>query len=370
MREIVRQKLDAVFSLYTEERMRASKARWQAVWKGQRPDGRYPFSFGFPVFNPYNINHPAQERLMAYLDAFALLGRADDDLLPVLFPGLNHATLPSMFGAKEIRCGLETTSEQLVFVPEDIDALPAPAILPGSPAQGWLDVERYFREETEGLLSINICDMQGPVDAAAQLFSYDGLFLLALEEPQRYGALMDKMTDAFLMLYERQKTVVGAELFSGTHLFAWDWYPPENGAALSMDSLVMMSPSFYEGLVKPYIECIAERFGGVTVHSCGDFRHLVPNLCATRGLKAINASQLTARQLYEAGLDKGTALVAMIGCDDLEENMQVIREHGLNACLTVMGVWPGEDVLAAGITAEDWDAFHQKQRRVHAIMRQ
>lgn len=59
------------------------------------------------------------------------------------------------------------------------------------------------------------------------------------------------------------------DLLVKTHLHTWDWVPDDVGVTCSVDSLVMVSPDFYENFYKPYIVRIGETFGGVTVHSCG-----------------------------------------------------------------------------------------------------
>src|SRR5450756_1105974 len=69
MKDWVKRSLDEIDSLFPIDRINRSKERWTRVWTGERPLDRYPFHTGFPLFNPYNINHPAEERLRAYLDA-------------------------------------------------------------------------------------------------------------------------------------------------------------------------------------------------------------------------------------------------------------------------------------------------------------
>ena len=41
--------------------------------------------------------------------------------------------------------------------------------------------------------------MQGPVDVCGQLWGYDNLFVCAYEQPEQYGKLMSKVSDAFIM---------------------------------------------------------------------------------------------------------------------------------------------------------------------------
>lgn len=366
MRDEIKRKLNIVQELYPAERLNASKRRWRNMWNRELPEDRYPFTYGWPMFNVYNVNHPPKERLNAYLDGLAVTGKFQDDLIPGLFPGLNHATIPSMFGAEEIRIGMETACKKLIVTAEDIDRLEEPRIVPGSPAQYWLDMEQYVMEETEGSLDVHVCDMQGPFDMCAQLWSYDELILCAFEDPERYDRLMSLATEAFIMLWEAQENILG-ECFTGTHLFGHDWIPPQTGATLSADGLVMCSPSFYLEFVGPYIERIARRLGGAVVHSCGDFRHVMKALCQTEGLRGVNASQLTVEQMTDAGLSDKT-VVAFTSIDELEHTMSVVRTNQLGFVPTIGDFYP---LNAQGIPAEmnaDDANLQKKHERVLSVM--
>ncbi|MCF7816372.1 MAG: uroporphyrinogen decarboxylase family protein [Kiritimatiellales bacterium] len=334
MTEATGRKLDKLDELYPQERLDASKARWEAMWNGSRNIDRYPFTFNWPHFNPYNISHPPKERIQAYLDGLLFTGQFHDDLIPSIFPGLNHATIPSMLGAVEVRLGMETGCEKLICQPQDIDRLPEPSIQAGSPAAYWVEAAGQFLEETQGRIGVHVCDMQGPFDVGAQLWSYDELIVCAYEDPDRYHRLLSLCTEAFILLWQAQKKVLG-DVFVGTHFFAHDWFPASAGSTLSADGLVMCSPSFYQDFLAPYITQVADALGGTVVHSCGNFRPVLKDLCATPGVKGINASQLTIRELVDAGLDPTKTVIAYTTTQELKETMRTVRQHDLGVCLTI-----------------------------------
>ena len=372
MKDWVKRSLDEIDSLFPVDRIKRSKERWTRVWNGERPLDRYPFHTGFPLFNPYNINHPAAERLRAYLDACIFMGRMRDDFIPTIFPGCKQSTIPNMFGAGEIIVGIESSCERIISRAEDIDRLPEPSMAPGTVAYEWLSMQEYLLEETEGRIPIHICDMQGPIDVCGQLWGYDNLFVCAYEEPEYFHKLLSKVTDAFILFWKKQQAILG-DTFVGTHLFAWDWVPLDNGAALSADSLVMVSPDYYDQFFKPYIERIGKTFGGLAVHSCGDFRAVIPNLCNTPHVKAVNASQLSVEQLINAGIDKEKVIIAFlnVGNHELEKNMALIRDHAINASISILDIWPsGEEKSEnpASWMAKDWREIREKEEKVLEIM--
>lgn len=369
MKDQTRRKLDQLDVVYPPERLIQSRARWQAIWQGTRPKDRYPFTFGWPHFNSYNIAHPPEERVQVYLDGLLLNGQFDDDLIPSIFPGLNHASIPSMFGADEIRLGIETTSEKLIHSAEDIDRLPEPSIRAGSAAEYWVRAAETILAETEGRIGIHVCDMQGPFDVCAQLWSYDELILCAYEDPARYHRFLSLATEAFIMLWRAQQAVLG-EVFVGTHLFSHDWVPANVGATLSADGLVMCSPDFYREFMAPYITRVAEVFGGVTVHSCGNFLPVLRPLCATPGVKGINASQLTISQLVEGGLDPRRTIIACTNEKELPEIMREVRAHDIHPCLTINGFYPFQQngTLQTHLSAIERAELHARVKSVHNSM--
>jgi len=373
MIEQTHRKLDQLDELYPKTRLEKSKARWRAMWNGGVLPDRYPFTYGWPFFGPYDVSHPPRERVQAYLDGLLFTGQFGDDLIPSIFPGLNHASIPSMLGAAEVRLGLETGCQKLIHKPEDIDRLPVPSLRPGSAAAYWIEAAEVMLAETDGRIGIHVCDMQGPFDVCAQLWRYDELILCAYEDPERYHRLLSLATEAFIMLWQAQKAVLG-ETFIGTHLFAHDWVPDDCGCSLSADGLVMCSPAFYEEFVAPYISRVAEALGGVTVHSCGNFLPVLRPLCATAGVRGVNASQLTIRQLAEGGLDPARTITALTNERDLPEVMRVVREFGLRPVLTIGGFYPfcivhlENGTPRTELSAAEWGALKKREAEILRLM--
>lgn len=156
-------------------------------------------------------------------------------------------------------------------------------------------------------------------------------------------------------------------MFVGTHLWSWNWVPPEAGASLSADSLVMISPTFYEEFYQPYLQQIGERFGGLSVHSCGNFSAVIPALCATPTVRAINAGQMTVTELLDAGVHEPTLLIAITTTDALTETLATLNARKVRAALTVWGLWPSVDGAIkppADWTTEDRATMRQIDEQV------
>lgn len=242
--------------------------------------------------------------------------------------------IPGMFGAQEIVLGNDYTCERLMSTVEDGVQLQPSRIQPGSVADQWLKLQRFYLEETEGNIPVHVCDMQGPLDAAGQIWGYENLLAAPYEE-EIYDRIMSLVTEAFITLWKEQQKNAG-DLLIPTHMFGWDWVPEGNGVSVSTDSLAMISPQFYKDYYRPYLERISCELGPMTIHSCGQFGHQIRELYQTTGLAAINAGQMTIAQLLDAGIDSQKIII----WDIAPEIICLIHSHQLKTAITFRGIWP------------------------------
>jgi hypothetical protein len=363
MNDLVKTKLEQIETLYPKERLARSKERWTRLWRGEPPLDRYPFHYRPFGLDYYTAGKTPEVWLHAHLDEIIARGFGNDDFIPAFFPGCHQGTIPSMFGAREAVRGDDYSCDRLIESPSDIDHLPEPTMGSGTLAGFWLAMQRYVLEETEGRLPVHVTDMQGPADVCGQLMGYDRFLPLAYEDHDRYERLMTAVTDAFIAFWDAQHRLCG-DLFVGTHLWGWNWVPPDAGAALSADSLVMVSPRFYKLHYDPYIRRIGERFGGAAVHSCGDFSAVIPSLCATPTVKAINAAQMSVESLVELGVDRSTLIIAGVAREKLHDLLVLIREHGLRVDMSIDAIWKP----VAEWTCEDRELFRRNEEYVLGLV--
>ena len=338
MREIIREKLDRLDELFPPARLTKSKERWRRLWAGEEKLDRLPFMAGPIGLAIYDVS-PAPERLCLYLDRCIARGDFEDDYIPSFFPGCRQGTMPNMFGVKEIIVDEDYTCERLFDKYEKLTDLPMPRIEKGSVTDGWLEMERYVLEETGGRFPIHVTDMQGPIDVAGQLIGYEQVFIAAYEDPVLFDRLLSATTEAFIMFWRAQRDLLGSA-FVGTHLFGYNYMPDGFGVTASADSLVMFSGDFYAEHFQKYFERISAEFGGISVHSCGVFSAVIPSLMKTKGLRGINASQMTIRELAELGVDERVVIIGGDHIDTIGEMMRFVRDRGLRTDLTANGIWP------------------------------
>jgi hypothetical protein len=371
MKDEVRRKLDRIDELFPAERLDASKARIRALKQNEAPVDRYPFILDSLGFNYYDDVMPAAERLDRMLDEIIAHGMTQDDFIPQFFPGCRVATIPDMFGAKEnIQTRADGSREyavcdKLLSSTDDPRDLPEPVISPDSIASFWLDMQAYVLNETEGRLPISVIDMQGPMDVAGQLWGYDNLFLDAMDEGVKTKALLEKCTTAFIELWQRQQDLLG-DTFVGTHLWGWSWVKEgsNHGASLSMDSLAMISADFFSAHTREHLARISEAFGGLAIHSCGDFSAVVSGITGISGIDTINSSQMSLGQLVEAGVRPDMFITIARGIDDLDKEYRLIKAHQLKVEMTISGVWPESGQHPDQWSEAEWCKFRDREHRI------
>lgn len=342
MNSKIKEKLDAIDELYPEQRLKASKNRLRAIWNCEKPIDRYPFTYYPFTFHYYNDVHTKEERLDKTLNEIIDRAILDDDFIPSIFPGCRVATIPSMFGAKEIVCGGDYSSEKIYESVEDASAISVPMVYPNTVAQDWLDMERYFYEETEGRIPIHVTDMQGPGDVCGLLMGYDKLLVSAYEEIDLFDRMMSYATKAFIDYWNMQKNILG-DSFMGTHLEGWNYIPKDIGATVSIDSLALISPSFFKKYFKKYLERISDEFGGIVIHSCGDLTHILKHALSVKGCRGINAGQMTIAELVEIGLNSTMTACTFADYETVPAMFNLVREKDLYIDLNVFCLGPGDD---------------------------
>ena len=367
--ETIRQQLDQIDELFPPARLAMSRERWTRLWRGQAPLDRYPFVFAPYCFNYYAAGETPEERLRTTLDEIIVRGILHDDFIPAFFPGCRQSTIPTMFGAEEVVLDGDYSCRRVADSLADFDHLPAPSLGPDTVAGAWLAMQAYVLEATDGRLPVHVTDMQGPADVGGQLLGYDALLAGAYEDPDRYHRFMAELTDAFILFWAAQQRLCG-DRFVGTHLFGWDWAPADAGATLSADSLVMISPAFYQEFYQPYLQRIGEAFGGLAVHSCGDFSAVIPALCATPTVTAVNAGEMSIPALQAAGVDAPTLIIAQAGAETLEDIFPHIAAGRLRVSITINGIWPTTPngvKPAPAWTPADRDGLRRREERVLAL---
>ncbi len=193
-----------------------------------------------------------------------------------------------------------------------------------------LEFTEYFVEQTKGRYPIAMTDLQGPLDTAYLVWDSSAFMLAMYTNPKEVHHLMRAVTD-LIVKYVREQKARSPE-FIPCH-YPPLYLPDGRGLQISDDGLAVISAKLYEEFCLPYVNELSEEFGGISIHSCGNFVHQFDNLEKVHNLRGLNfgASETSFDAVWERFNDK-TAIIPHMGLNNASgeihfENTQEYMEH-------------------------------------------
>jgi Uroporphyrinogen decarboxylase (URO-D) len=210
------------------------------------------------------------------------------DLVPALCPTLGVIAVPSAFGSEVVWWENDFPAVRPLIGdrPQLVRSLRRPKVTDGQLGR-ILDTTRVFLERTEGRVPIRLGDIQGPIDNAALIFGHTDFLEALITAPGEVHALLDMITDLMIEFAAAQREIVraaGAEFVPSSFQ---PWLPDGEAISVANDVGVMLSPALHDEFSVPYLNRLSDTFGGVYIHSCGDWTHLFPSLENVRGLRGL-----------------------------------------------------------------------------------
>jgi len=213
----------------------------------------------------------------------------EDDWVPCLWP--HHggvAVHASAFGAATKQFQGSETIWARPLVTDDDTAKVFHISLPPTDAGELghvLKFVEYAKTRTDGHFPFRVCDMQGPLDIAGQLWSETYLLAAMYTEPRAVHYLVDLCTTLHIQFLQRLRQAAGE--LTGMHC-PHVWMPPALGVGLSEDLAPLLSPAAYAEFSLPYVNRISEAVGGIHVHCCGRCEHQFENFKRIRNLHGLD----------------------------------------------------------------------------------
>jgi uroporphyrinogen-III decarboxylase len=283
--------------LFSKERLERSRKRLEAIWRLSQPEDRIPFVFKNPPHEPkiredffMEAGYDEETSLKYQIDVIKSRSFIDDDYIPSLFPGLRQGAIPTAFGCEEVLEGDHFWCKPLMIKEtKDIYKLKKPQFNKVGGTRLFLERIKYFRKKTKGQLPIHICDMQGPLDVASAIWGYQQFLTALYDYPDEVHFLLNLATESIIEFIRLQMEAAAGDIIP-MHCWAVVWMPIGKGISISEDLAPILSPELYKEFGIPYHEKIAQEFGGVFIHSCGNFSHNLDNLKNTKGLIGMNFS--------------------------------------------------------------------------------
>jgi len=132
-----------------------------------------------------------------------------------------------------------------------------------------LEMIEYFLEQTQGRVPISWSDVQSPLNVAMELVDTGGFLMGLYEAPERVEEILASLSEVVITFTRKQSALIGDALARPGHGFASS--RAGTGIGMSDDMMVMLSPKMYERFCAENNARIGAEFGGVVIHSCGNW---------------------------------------------------------------------------------------------------
>jgi len=317
------------------------------------------------LFQEKEVQLQAELATLKWRDAMGI----DDDFVPQLQPQGGVTAFASAFGCRvQYFEHTQPWAHPVIGAddpPEKVYELQPPAVNDGQLGQ-MLEFTDYFVAETGGRYPIAVTNMQGPLDTAYLVWEPSAFMLAMYTNPKEVHHLMRLVTDLIVSYVKEQRT--HSPEFMPCH-FPPLWLPDGRGLAISDDGLAVIGAKLYEEFCLPYVNELSEEFGGIMIHSCGNFVHQFDNLDKVHQLRGINfgVTETPFESIWERFNGK-TALIPHLGLnnevhfDDNEAYLEHVlrtRSHNRGLCVVVA---PAEGEVKAS-EPDSFQTFLQRARQ-------
>lgn len=233
-------------------------------WRTREPKVVYSY-VPEPVYR--QKDPPEMQRLA--MEVIANWDASGANCPPVFLPDFGTVTVAKPWGGKVVRSsdGAQIFIEHVAeTIDEALDIQP----VRNPDLDSSLVIYRELCRQT-GRKDIRFVspDFQGPLNAAAQIMKQDEFLVALYTEPTKVHKFLNRITTA---LIEFMKTLQSQVHVDG-NIWPYIWLPQEVGVVVTEDMMPLLSPELYKEFGLPYLKRISDTFGGVFVHSCGQWIH-------------------------------------------------------------------------------------------------
>jgi uroporphyrinogen-III decarboxylase len=344
---------ERVTSITEEPKYAKNIENWEALWSLEdigRPLWVFPVASIILAVLTRMVPLPQlmQDKVAQLQAELATLGWRDtveigDDFVPFLQPQGGVTVVASAFG-----CEVQYFDHTLPWAhpvikaddpPEKVYELKPPAVTDGQLGQ-MLEFTDYYVTETKGRYPIALTDLQGPLDTAYLVWDSSAFMLAMYTNPKEVHHLMRLVTDLTIAYIKEQRA--RSPQFLPCH-FPPLWLPDGRGVSISDDGLAVISAKLYEEFCLPYVNELSDEFGGIMIHSCGNFVHQFDNLAKVHNLRGLNfgATETSFEAIWERFNGK-TAIIPHLGlnnevhfdtCREYMEHVLRIKTHNRGLCI-------------------------------------
>lgn len=341
-----KEKVECIFEAYPSERIDSNQKRLLRYWNGEISD-RLPFVIRrreLPKYLPDNYsisNFTFESRLRTQLEDILNKAHIKDDYTPTIITDNNPYTLSEAFGCiGSYQQGL-FISEPIVDTPEEVYALQLPDISnPKGRLRDHLEFIEYVLDVCGDSIPIHTGDIQGPMALASSIWRTENFFIALYTHPEAVHHLLGLVTEFLCRYIDHLLERVGTDNLVTVHCMPFLWRPFADGITLSEDTLPLISPELFSQFAEPYLERLADRYGSLVLHSCGDCSGAAKVLTDKEYIKGFQFSQTPIESIIPT-FSRGKSLISRNDWQSihhLKSYIDVVKEYRINALIQVQSL--------------------------------
>lgn len=228
-----------------------------------------------------------------------------------------------------------------------------------------LDMTDYFEKKSKGKIPIAATDLQSPMDSAYLVWSSCDFLCAMYTDKEAVHHLMRLSTDLFIKFVKEMRSRVTE--FIPFH-FPAAYLKDGQGVAVSEDVLAILSPELWEEFNLPYLNEVSEEFGGIFLHSCGNFEHQLNSIKKVKDLRGINFSvTATSFEAVQEALSDICCLMPHCSNENIIKSynsteawvLDVLRAKKCNKGLA-LSIIPGLDYNGGFVSSPDIETDQQR----------
>lgn len=262
------------------DRVNADVERIRRFWSGENPS---PL---ISVFSCTSYRQKPDEEAMVSeaLAAIAADARSNPDevgvVLPTFIPDFGTVSVPALWGGKVVPAsgGGGIFIEPIFSSADQLERLGPACEYERSDFSRAGKLYRRVRERLESdQIFVRTPDLQGPLNTLGMLLEQTELLTALYEAPEAVHRALTIVTDAIITMVKRFRADVGADRLVGN---VWPWISMVDGRGIGItqDFMPLLGPDLYREFELPQLKRIADAFGGVFIHCCGEYRQHLPAL--------------------------------------------------------------------------------------------
>ena len=204
-------------------------------------------------------------------------------VLPTFWPDFGTISTAKMWGGKVMHAsnGGGIHIEPVAPTLQALETLTLRQTFEESDYQQALALYRRVCERLEtDAVFVRTPDFQGPMNTLALLTDQTELICGLYEEPELVERALDHVTDTLIATVQRFREAVGPAKVIG-NIWPFVALPDGQGVGITQDYMPLLGPELYERFELPRLKRIADAFGGVYIHCCGEYAQHLPALART-----------------------------------------------------------------------------------------